>query len=76
MAATDKKNHNAYARFSTLGIQMGIVIGLATWLGVYLDERYPNKYKLYTVFGALLGVFIAMYLMIKEVKEADKDEKK
>ena len=32
-----------YARFSGLGIQMGVIIGFFSWLGVYLDDKYKTK---------------------------------
>jgi ATP synthase protein I len=74
MSKDDKSK--AYAKYSTLGIQMGVIIGLFTWLGVYLDGKYPNKYSLYTLCLALFGVFIAMFIMIKEVIKMGKDNEK
>lgn len=72
MAKKPKKS-STYAQFSTMGIQMGIIIGGFTWLGVFLDEKYPNKYGAYTICFALLGVFISMYILIKEVMKMNKD---
>jgi F0F1-type ATP synthase assembly protein I len=65
-----------YAKYSGLGIQMGIVIAGTTWLGTYLDEKYSTK-PLWTVLLSLAGVAIALYIVIKEVikMSKDKDEK-
>lgn len=48
--------------------QMAAVIGLGTLLGIWADGRFPNKYSAYTIVGALLGVFIAMYVVFKQLK--------
>lgn len=71
--AAKNNSGKAFARFSTVGIQMGIVIGLFAWGGTVMDEKYPNKYSLYTIVGCLLGVFIGMYLMIKEVQNMNRE---
>ena len=68
------KTASKYARFSGLGIQMGVIIGLFTWLGVYLDEKYNNKTPWWTLCLSLFGVASGLYLMIKEVINMNKDE--
>ena len=72
----DKKPGSAskYARFSGLGVQMGVIIGLFTWLGTYLDERYQTKTPWWTIGLSLFGVTAGLYLMIKEVINMNKDE--
>jgi membrane protein DedA with SNARE-associated domain len=70
-----KKEFNKWVRFSGMGFQMGVVIFLGVWGGTQLDEQFPNKHKLYTIFLSLFAVFIALYLVIKEVKNlSDNDE--
>ncbi len=73
-----KENSNGfskYARFSGLGVQMGLIIGLFTWLGVYLDEKHQNETPWWTLGLSLFGVSTSLYLMIKEVINMNKDEK-
>lgn len=66
-----------FARFSSLGIQMGIIIGLFTWLGVYLDEKQQTQTAWWTIGLSLFGVSAGLYLVIKEViKLGDEDDKK
>ncbi|WBA41466.1 MULTISPECIES: AtpZ/AtpI family protein [Hymenobacter] len=57
-----------FARFMGVGFQMLATIGLCTWLGVWLDGRYGSE-PWGTVGLTLFGVFVAMYLVIREVSE-------
>lgn len=68
------KGYGKFARFSGLGIQMGVIIGGFTWLGVYLDKRYANQTAWWTLGLSLFGVFAALYIMIKEVISLGKDK--
>ena len=64
--------YSKYAKYSALGIQMGIIIGGLTWLGTFLDQKYVTT-PLWTVVLSLSSVFIALYLVIKEVIKMNKD---
>ncbi|ALD22804.1 hypothetical protein AM218_12815 [Hymenobacter sp. DG25A] len=55
-------------RYSGMGIQMLATIGLSTWLGVWLDGRFGSG-PWGTVVLTLLGVFLAMYQVIRSVSE-------
>jgi F0F1-type ATP synthase assembly protein I len=68
----NKKKNNALVRFSSAGIQMGIIIGLFTWLGVYLDEKYKNTTAYWTVGLSLLGVLVGLVIVIREVMRMQK----
>lgn len=61
------KSVNQFARYSVLGIQMGVIIGGGTWLGLWLDEKYSDEFPLFTVICSLLGIAIALYLSLKDV---------
>ncbi len=63
-----------YAKFSSLGIQMGVTIAGLTWLGTFLDSKYATK-PVWTIVLSLAGVAIALYLVIKEVIQMGKDDK-
>jgi F0F1-type ATP synthase assembly protein I len=66
-----------FARFSSVGIQMGVIIALFTWLGNYLDTKVMNKTPWWTLFFSLFGVSAGLVLVIKEViKMSKEDEKK
>ena len=63
-----------WAVFSGIAIQMGVTIGLGVFAGIKLDESFPNKYSAYTIIFSLLGVFISLYAVIKQLQKMnDKD---
>ncbi len=70
------KKPNVYLRFTSVAIQMGATIGAAVWLGIFLQHRYAPKGVWFTVGFSLLGVFAAIYLIIKEVMALSKEEEK
>jgi hypothetical protein len=51
------------------------IIGLGTYGGFKLDERYPNKHSLFTIICSLASVGIAMYFVIKQVLDVSKKSK-
>ncbi len=57
----------SFAKYSGLGFQMLAIIGLSTWAGTALDERFQNDKPWYTIVCMLLGVFAAMYQVIRSV---------
>ena len=67
------KKVNVFARFSSAGIQMAVVIVGAVFLGQYLDTFLETETPWLTIFFALLGVFGGLYLIIKEVISLNKD---
>lgn len=70
-----KKPMIAYARYSSIGIQMLAIIGLGTFGGVKLDEKYPNKNNLFTVIFSLLSVVTAIFYVVKRILGIAKEEK-
>lgn len=73
MSDTNNKGGSNLARFSGLGIQMGIIIGGFAWLGTFLDKKYHTNTPWWTVGLSLFGVGAAMYLMIKEVIKSNRE---
>ena len=63
---------NAYARFSAIGFQMIVVIGLGVYGGIKLDQKYPNKYRLFTIIFSLSSIAIALYSVIRQVSDFTK----
>ena len=55
----------AYSRYSTIAIQMVVIIVLTSLGGVQLDKLAGTK-PVFTVILSLLGVAAAMWLIIKE----------
>ena len=49
-----------------MAFQMGAIIGLATWLGWWLDKYYQLSTPYCTIGLSLLGVGLALYLSIRD----------
>jgi ATP synthase protein I len=75
MKDSDRRSISTFARFSAVGIQMGVIIALFTWLGTYLDERFGTKTPWWTIGLSLFGVIAGLVLVIREVIKMSKDEK-
>nr|WP_314560791.1 AtpZ/AtpI family protein [uncultured Capnocytophaga sp.] len=69
-----KKQLNNWIYFSQAGLQMAATIAICTYLGVWLDQQYPNKHSLFTIGCALFGVFAALYTIIRKALKMNKDE--
>lgn len=71
-----KKNKNKqlskYLKFSSLGIQMGVIIAFFTWLGTYLDESQNTEIQWWTLSLSLFGVISSLVLVIREVIKMNK----
>ena len=65
---------NKYLVFVNVGFQMAIIIAGAVFLGIWLDKKFPNKFSVYTISVSLLGVFIALFQVIRSVKNISKDD--
>jgi len=68
-----KERLNSYARFSGIAIQMIAIIGAGTFIGVKLDENYPNKYNLYTLSFTLGSVIASIIYVIRRIIAASKE---
>ena len=64
---------NKWIQLISIPAQMGMVIFLFAYLGQYLDEKYQseNYVKIFTV----VGVFLAMYNVIRQVNQLNKKKK-
>ena len=67
-----KDKLNAYAKYSGLAIQMGVIIFLGVFGGQYLDSYLESENPWGTIIFSLLGVFISLYIVIKEVIKLNK----
>ncbi|UJH90230.1 AtpZ/AtpI family protein [Antarcticibacterium sp. 1MA-6-2] len=74
--AQNKKNAppDKYLEFVNIAIQMGIIIAAGVFIGIWLDKKYPNEYSGFTIGISLLGVFIALYQVIRKVTQMSKDD--
>ena len=69
-----KNTFNKYAQFSGIGIQMFAIIALGTYLGVKLDEKFPNERNLWTIFLSLFSVIFSIIFVIRRIIAASKND--
>ena len=50
-----------------MAIQMAVTIGLGAWGGSKLDAYYHNSTPVFTIILSLLGIFGALYLVLKDL---------
>jgi ATP synthase protein I len=70
---TNKPKLSKYVRFSSLVIQMGVVIAFFTWLGTYLDHKYQPKIPWWTIGLSLFGVTASLVIAIRDVIKMSKE---
>jgi F0F1-type ATP synthase assembly protein I len=62
-----KKTLNNYAKYSSMGIQMGAIIVGGVLGGIQLDKWLQLKFPVFTLVLTLLSVFLAIYYFIKDL---------
>lgn len=56
------------AELSGIAIEMGVIIYLAAQAGIWLDTHYQTEKKLFTAICTILGVGIALWVVLKQLK--------
>ncbi|MFL9830031.1 AtpZ/AtpI family protein [Flavobacterium sp. ARAG 55.4] len=72
-----KPNNKKSAKWLALiniPIQMGVIIFLFSYLGNWLDENHPHPKIYYNKVLVMVGVFLALYNVIRQVNEINKDK--
>ena len=59
-----------YAKYSALGFQMIAIIGGFTYGGYKIDQAYHHTTQWATAALALVGVFMALFIVIRAVKSS------
>jgi F0F1-type ATP synthase assembly protein I len=72
MKKNKQEKVNAFAKFSSIGIQMAVLIVGGVYLGQYLDNKLEIQTPWMTILFSLIGVFAGLYLVIKEVVKFNK----
>jgi F0F1-type ATP synthase assembly protein I len=62
------ENRNKVLLYSNLVIQMGIIIGIGTYFGNYLDKSFQNQTPWWTLILSLSSVLLAFYQIITTLK--------
>lgn len=69
-----KRAYNKWLSLINIPIQMGIIIFLFSYFGNWLDETHPNKWVYYQKILVVVGVFVALYNVIRQVNEINKSK--
>ncbi|MEI8203921.1 MAG: AtpZ/AtpI family protein [Bacteroidota bacterium] len=56
-----------YARYSSIALQMGVIIFAGTFGGLTLDAYLKWKIPVFTVVFSLTSVAVAIYIVIKDL---------
>lgn len=73
MTKPKKRPLDQFLKFSSIAIQMGVIIGAGAYAGLKLDEYLEKEFPLFTLIFSLVAVFGALYFVIKEVTHLSND---
>ncbi|MBS1525387.1 MAG: AtpZ/AtpI family protein [Bacteroidetes bacterium] len=62
---------NNYVKYTGMGFQMIVIIGLFTWGGYKIDQWANHGVRWVTAIMSLAGVAISIYLVITSLKNKD-----
>lgn len=63
-----------YLQLIGIAAQMGGTIFLGAYFGKMLDEKYPSGKKWFTMGLTLLAIFVALYMVLRQLKKINETE--
>lgn len=70
----NKNNYQKWLGFVNIPFQMGIIIFVFYKLGIWLDKNYENPKVYFFKIFTLIGVFIALYNVYRQVSQMSKNQ--
>lgn len=70
-----EKGFNSYARFTGIVFQMIAIIVIGTFIGLKLDEKFPNENNWFTIGFAFSAVVLSVIVVIRNINTASKNSK-
>jgi hypothetical protein len=70
----NKRPSSKWLALINIPIQMGAIIFLFSYLGDWLDENHPHPKIYYNKILVMVGVFLALYNVIRQVNEINKEK--
>ena len=64
---------NSFIKYSSLGFQLGAIIGVFTYVGSLLDDYYQLENSAFTTAGALIGVLGGLTSVIVKLLRETQD---
>ncbi len=65
---------NSYAKYSGIAIQMFVIIGVGSFIGVKIDTHNENTNNLWTIILSLASTIIAVVFVIRRIIANSKDD--
>jgi len=69
MEEKEDNKAGSFIKYSAIGFQMLVTIGLFAFIGHKLDENRQNSKPILTAIFSVFGVFIALYQVIKQLNK-------
>lgn len=74
---SDRDNPSkAYAQYSGIALQMLVIIGVGTFVGVQLDKYLETENNGFTAGLSLLSVLIAVFYVVRQIIQISKKDDK
>lgn len=67
-----KRTNNKWLALINIPIQMGVIVFGFSYLGNWLDEKYPNPNDIYVKTLTLVGVALSFYNINRQLKDINK----
>ena len=61
-----------WIRYSTLGIEMAVIVGAAVWGGVAIDRHRASAFPLFTLLFTVLGLVVAIIRLVRSTRDSGK----
>lgn len=68
------KSSNKWLQLVSIPAQMGIIIFLFAKVGMYVDEKYPNKNNIWFLIFTLFGVALSLFNVIRQVNKINSNK--
>jgi len=60
-------------KLSGLGIQIGVIVYIFVRFGKWIDLYFNNKTKIFVAIGAIIGVAVSLYVVLKQLEKIRKE---
>jgi len=67
-----KKQLDGVLRYSGLAFQMMAIILVVLYAGIRLDRYLANEFPWFTIIGAIGGVFLSLYFVLRDLLKPKK----
>ena len=65
----EQKPYNKYLKYSSLGLQLFLSIGISAWLGFELDAYLENKFPVFLLLFVMIVFIGSIYLLYRSINK-------